>query len=88
MQPIPLPTGIKGDSLTPKQQEFIVNAYLEKGDKPTISPRPGISKKGNIYGRCRGQWPFNGYVYRVASNKLFRLEIEVELGQEAYSQRK
>jgi hypothetical protein len=72
MESIPLPTGLKGDSDTPKQLEIVVNAYLEKGDKPTLSPRPGIEQIGFIYGRCRGQGPFNDAVYRVAADKVFK----------------
>lgn len=70
---IPLPTGIKGDSDSPKQREFIKNAYLERGDRPTISPRPGISLLGSFYGRCRGQAKFEGKFYRVSSDKLFEV---------------
>ncbi len=75
MNEIPLPTGLKGDSLTPKQIELVVNAYLERGARPTLSPRPGIESRGDIYGRCRGQGFFNGAVYRVSADKLFKITL-------------
>ena len=43
MPAINLPTGLRGDSDTPKQKEVLINCFFQKGDVGTIAPRPGIS---------------------------------------------
>ena len=77
LNPINLPTGIRGDVNTPKQQEFLVNLFVERGERPTASARPGIVSKGEIYGKTRGQIFFNNAIYRISADKIFKLTIKI-----------
>ena len=80
MPEIQLPTGCKGDSNTPKQKEIVKNAWIEMGDKPTLSPRPGVTSLGSSYGVVRGAGNFNNpntnrkELYQVQSDRLYRIE--------------
>jgi len=73
---IPLATGLRGDSQTPKQIERLINCYYEQGDVGTLSPRPGIAEFFNRYGFCRGQGVFQDALYAVEADKLRKYEID------------
>jgi hypothetical protein len=79
MPEINLPTGLRGNSDTPKQKEVLVNCYLEAGNRPSIVPRPAIDEYATVFGRCRGAGKFKEELYQVSSNLLIRID-ENEVG--------
>lgn len=84
MPAINLPTGLRGDSDTPKQKEVLINCFFQKGDVGTIAPRPGISPYLSVFGGCRGSGSFNGSLYQVSSNRLIRID-EDNFGNTSYT---
>ena len=70
---IPIPTGCRGDSETPKQIESLVNCYYDGGDSGTLAPRPGIGAYSDGYGRCRGSGVFDSDLYQVSSGQLIKI---------------
>ena len=73
---IEIPTGLRGDSDTPKQREMLINCYLEKGQVNTLSPRPGIEELFSRYGFTRGQAVFQDALYSVEADRLYKTEID------------
>ena len=73
MPEIALPTGLRGDSLTPKQQQTLINCYYEVGERGAIVPRPGVELYLEAYGRCRGQGRFKDEAYFVQSDQLVKI---------------
>ncbi len=73
MPAVKMPTGLRGDSDSPKQKATLINCFLEVGDTPTIAPRPGIDQFVDVFGRCRGAGKFNDGLYQVSSNRLIRI---------------
>jgi len=74
---INLPTGLRGDSETPKQRETLINCYFERGQVGTLSPRPGIlDSEEDRYGFCRGQGVYQDSLYAVEADQLWKIDID------------
>jgi len=79
---INLPTGLRGDSGTPKQYESLINCYLEQGQINTLSPRPGITLLFDRYAFTRGQGVFQDQItfetaiYSVEADRLYKTTID------------
>lgn len=68
-----MPTGIRGDSTTPKQIESLVNCYYEAGDRGTLLSRPAVDLYLEAYGIARGQGKFDDDAYYVQADQLIKV---------------
>lgn len=73
MVAISVPTGLRGDSETPKQRETLLNCYYEPGDVGTLSPRPGVAEYLSAYGSTRGHGKFQDKAYYVQADRLIEV---------------
>jgi len=76
MTAIPLPTGARGDTRTPKQIEVLRNCYFEVDDVGTINTRPAARLVTNGIGRCRGQGLFKDELYQVSNDRLIKITLD------------
>lgn len=83
MPEIKIPSGLRGDSESPKQLEILKNCWLKKGDVNTLSPPPGVKNLSSVYGVVRGAGGFNNpstgtkELYQVQNDKLFKVELSL-----------
>ena len=75
MTGIPLPTGIRGDSQTPRQSEILRNCFFKQGDIGTIESRPVSRKNTDGIGKCRGSGLYKDELYQVSNDRLIKITL-------------